>query len=493
MSEEGREPPRDILDTPAAGPTAIRGSTLRGGGYALALLLSVLSVPLLVRHLGVVDFGRYVTVTALVTLVAGLTEAGLQTVGTREYALRHGAERDRLMRDLLGVRIALTVGGVAAAVAFTLLAGYDRTLVLGTAVAGLALLVQSLQTLLAVPLTARLRLGWATVADLLRQTVLVGLTVALIVAGAGLLPFFAIAVPAALAGALLTGVLVRRLTPFRPAFDGGQWWLLIRDTLPYAAAIAANVAYFRVTIVIMSLVATELQTGYFAASFRILEVLLPVPSLIVGAVFPILARAARDDAQRLDWATQRIFEVATILGVGLVLVIELAAPTVMRVLAGESSEPSIAVLRLQAPALAATFVAVACGFPLLALRRHRALLAASLGGLVASVGLCLALIPSLEARGAAIATTIAELVLAGVALALLKRSTAGSRLSLGVLGPVVLAAGLGAPAFLLPLPPLAQAAVGGLVYLGVIAVLGRIPPELRDALVPGRSATRIVR
>jgi O-antigen/teichoic acid export membrane protein len=390
------------------------------------------------------------------------------------------------MRNLLGVRISLTLAGVAFAVVFAVAAGYDRTLVLGTAIAGAGLLLQSLQTLVAVPLTARLRLGWATVADLVRQVTFVGLTLTLVVLGATLLPFFVVAVPASLAALGLTAVLVRRMTPFRPAFDRREWWRLIRDTIPYAAAIAVNVAYFRLAIVFMSLLATELETGYFAASFRILEVLLPVPSVIVGAVFPILVVAARDDRARLAYASQRIFEVAVIAGAGMVLVIELAAPTIVAVLAGEAGKPSVEVLRIQAPALAATFVAVACGFPLLSLHRHRALLIANLVALAVSVTLCLALIGPLGARGAALATTIAEVALAAVTLTLLLRATPEHRLSIGILGAVALAAGIGALALLLPVPALLQAIAAGLAYLGVLAAAGPDPPRAaRRVRAPG--------
>lgn len=259
--------------------------------------------------------------------------------------------------------------------------------------------------------------------------------------------------------------------------------MLLRDTVPYAAAIAVNVAYFRLAVVLMSLLSDELETGYFATSFRILEVLLPVPSVVVGAVFPILARAARDDPERLGYATRRIFEVAVIGGCGLVLVLELGAPAIVQVLAGGAADPAIEVLRLQAPALAATFVAVGCGFPLLSLRRHRALLVANLVALVASVSLCFALIPSEGARGGAVATTVAEIALAVVTLALLVRASPGRSLGLGILAPVALAVGLGALLALAPLPSAAQAIAGGLVYLGVLAALGRIPVELREAFL----------
>lgn len=482
-SDLSAEPPiGDVLDTPAAGPAAIRGSSLRGAGYALGLLLGVISVPFVIRHLGVADFGRFVLVTAIITLVGGLTEGGLQAVGTREYAIRPAAERERLMRNLLGVRLALTAVGVACAVGFTLLAGYSGTLVAGTAIAGLGLLLVSTQTLLTVPLATHLRLGWITVIDLGRQALTVALTLGLVVAGAALLPFFVVAVVVGVAGMVATTVLVRRMTPLRPAFHPGEWWMLVRDTVPYAVAIALNVAYFRIAIVIMSLLTGALETGYFATSFRILEILLPVPALLVGAVFPILARAARDDMARLEYASQRVFEVSLIAGVGLVLVIELAAPTIVQVLAGDAGEPSVAVLRLQAPALAATFVAIACGYALLSLRRHRALLTANLVALTLSVALCFALIPLWEARGAAVATTVAEIGLAAANLVLLTRFGEGVRLSAAILGPVLLAGALGAAAFLLPLPEVARALVGAAVFAGMLAATRSIPKELLEAV-----------
>lgn len=481
MSAAPGEPPRDILDTPDAGPTAIRGGALRGAGYAAGLLISVAAVPFVIRHLGVVDFGRYVVVTALITLVAGLTEGGLQAVGTREFTLRDAADRHRLMRNLLGVRIGLTGLGVALAVGFALVAGYDRTLVLGTAVAGLAMLVQSLQTLLAVPLVSHLRLGWATVADLLRQSVFAALTIGMVALGASLLPFFAVAVPASGVAALLTAWLVRRLTPFRPAFDPAEWWLLVRDTIPYAAAIAVNIAYFRLAIVIMSLLATELETGYFGASFRVLEVLLPIPALAVGAVFPILARAGRDDIERLAYVSQRIFDVALIAGAGMVLLLEVGAPLILQVLAGEAGRPSVIVLRLQAPALLATFIAVGCGFSLLSLRRHRAMLLANLVALVFSVVLTVALVPGLGARGAAVATTSAEWALALAAAILLVRTHRRLRLSLRVAAPVSLATALGATSLALPVSVAVQTVAAGAMYLAVLLLLRSVPPEVADA------------
>ena len=67
-----------------------------------------------------------------------MTDAGLTAVGARELALRpRGERRVELLGTLLGLRIVLTVAGVAPW-RFAVVAGYDRTMVWGTLLAGSA-------------------------------------------------------------------------------------------------------------------------------------------------------------------------------------------------------------------------------------------------------------------------------------------------------------------------------------------------------------------
>ena len=153
---------------------------------------------------------------------------------------------------------------------------------------------------------ADLRLGWVTLVELVRQVVTVVLITALVIAGAELLPFFAIPIPAALVALILTALLLRREISTRPSFDRAMWTLLLRDVLPFAASTAVASVYFRLAIVLLSLISTAEPTGYFAAPFRVVEVLVVVPSLLVTAAFPIFARAAWDDHERLGYGVRRV-------------------------------------------------------------------------------------------------------------------------------------------------------------------------------------------
>jgi O-antigen/teichoic acid export membrane protein len=481
---------RDLLDTEEAGPTAIRGGLLRVGGYVAGVALSVGSAALLLRYLGPSDFGRYSTIVSLVTIVGGITEAGMTNIGVREWTVLPPGDRQTLLDNLLGIRLVLTVAGVAVALGFGLAAGYEGVLVGGIVLGGVGLLAQTLQATLAVPLQAELRLGWVTALELVRQGATVLSIVALVAAGTALLPFFAVPIVASLAALAATLPLLRGRVPLRVARDWDMWRELTRVTLPYALATAAGLIYAYLSIILMSLVSTDVETGYFAASFRVFVVLTAIPGLIVSSAFPILARAARDDIDRLAYGLQRLFDAALIAGTLMAVVLVLGAEIAIAVVAGDEFEPAVSVLQIQGAALLATFLAATWSYGLLSLGRFRALLVANAAALVVSAALTLGLGPSLGAEGAAIATLCGETVLAVVAGTALLRNRR-LRLDLTVAPRVTVASAAGLAPLLLPgLPVALLVVVGATLFLLVLHVLGGVPDELREALADWRRQRR---
>jgi O-antigen/teichoic acid export membrane protein len=481
----------DLLDTPDAGPTVIRGTAVRTAGYAAGVLLTLISTPLLIRHLGVVDYGRYLTVVSLIFIVAAVTEGGLTNIGIREYAShREPGVRRRLIGELLGVRLALTAAGVLLAIVFAVAAGYPGVMVVGCVLVGMAELVTVAYVSFVIPLSTALRLGWVTVTELVRQIGLVAAIVALVIAGAGLAPFYVAPLVGAVAALAATWPRVRGLVAARPLFALGAWRGLARDAVAYAVATALGVVYFRITIVLLGLVSTAQQVGYFSASFRVIEVVAGVPWLLATSVFPILVRAARDDRARLRYAIDRLTRVALILGVLGALAFGLGAPFVIDVIAGPGFGPSVDVLRIQAATIVGSFLLSTLGFMLLSLRRHRALVAANGVALVVATVLTLVLGPGHGATGAAVATVAAEAVLAaGYSIALFGGSPE-LRISPRFVLPVAAAAVVAGVGASLPgLPSLATAALACVLYLALLTGLRAIPSELLDAF-RGRLAPR---
>lgn len=483
MHEASTTAEGDVLDTAQAGPAAVRGGIIRAGGYVFGALLSLLSAALLFRHLGVVDTGRYVTVQSIVLVVAGVTDAGLTAIGLREYSVLQGASRTERLRALLGLRIVMTFVGTLAAVAFAAVAGYGTTLVLGTAITCLGLLFTVLQNQYGIGLMVQLRLGWVTAADLARQAVQAVAIALLVVAGAELLEFFwAVAVGCG-AGLVVILAVARGTIPMRPRWRPSAWRSLLADTLAYSIATALAALYFRLTMVLVSLLASEVETGYYSAAFRGVEVLFAIPGLVAGAVFPILARAARDDHERLAYAVGKVTDVLLLAGVGLALGLGVGAPVVIAIVAGPDFAPAADILRVQGIGLLFSFLAAGWSFTALSLHRHRAVLTANL---VALAG-CLVLVPIFieldGARGAAIATMICEGALAASLALAVVRGGVPIRIDPNLLGRGAVALALALiPVFIPGLSDVVRTVLCLVVFGGAVLALRALPEELLEHL-----------
>jgi O-antigen/teichoic acid export membrane protein len=473
----------DILASREAGGKFLRGGGIRVVAYTLGLLVGLIATPLVTRHLGPVDWGRYITVSSVIFIAVALTEGGVGNLGVREYSTDSRDERRVFMSDLLGLRLVLSLLAAAGAVVFTLIAGYSEVLIAGTALACIGLLLEAQRATLAIALTAGLRLGLLAVTDFAGQVVTAALMVLLVVAGARLLPFFLVTTGAALVTLALTVAFVHSEVNLRPSFSATRWRALFAGSLVYAAATMLGVVYFRIVVIAMSLLSTKVEAGYFSLSFRIIDIVNAIPWLLVASAFPILAKAAHGEEERLQYALQRLFDGSLVVGAFFTLAVVIGAPFAVRVIGGPSFHPSVPVLEILGAGIVGTFLVATWSFALLTLQLYRELIIVNALVVALAVVLCLVLIPDHNAQGAGIVTATLEIVLALGYVIVLARRRPELRPSLQLAPRVALAlaAGLGV-AVTLPVSSVPAVIVGGFVMLAGLRLLGAVPEEFLQAL-----------
>jgi O-antigen/teichoic acid export membrane protein len=334
-----------------------------------------------------------------------------------------------------------------------------------------------------VPLTARLRLGWLAVSDLVGQGVTAVALLTLVLMRAPLLPFFAVTSVVGVAGVILTVALVHDQLTLRPAFQLARWRALMSASFVYAAATALGVIYFRIVVIAVNLLTNAKETGYFGLGFRILDLINAVPWLLVTAAFPILARAARDDGRRLRYALQRLFEGGLILGGWIAIGLVVGAPFVVSVIGGRSYSGSVVVLRMLGVGVPFTFLVATWAFALLSLKLHRQLIVVNAFVVVLAIVLSVALIPAGGATGAAIVTVTLEIVLSGGYAVALFTSRRDLRPSLGQVPRIALALTVAfAVAVVSPVHPVGAVLAGSVVFVAGLRLLGALPDELVQAV-----------
>lgn len=477
----GPPPPQPAPLSARGGELAIRGGAIRVAGYVAGVIVSLAAATILVRHLGIAEFGRYATVTSLIAIVGGVTEAGISLYGIREFDARADEDRRRLLADLLGMRLVLTLAGVACATGFAIAVGYREVLVLGTLVVGAGLLVQVTADVMSIPLQAGLRLGSLTIVDLSRRIAALALIGALALLGAGLLALLATSIGSGLAALALLVRMVRSSLTITPRLDWRAWRELFVATLPSAIAMSIGAVYFYVTIIVMSLVASATQTGLFATSFRVTQVALGIPILLLTAIFPLMSR------ERDEWGTGggdmvgKVLAVAAICGVWMSLAMALGAGFILDVIAGSQARGAVSVLRIQGVVLTVSFISASSALALISMRRFRPMIAISASALALNVVLDLLLVPSLGARGGALADVLTETIAAVGLTAIVIRAVRPRRTAASVAPALLLAAGLSATVLLLPIGSVGRVVAATAIYFGVLLLTGSIPDELTNA------------
>lgn len=479
----GGQPAGDVLTDASAGGKVIRGSIWRLGGNVAGILLGLGTATLLLRHLGVAESGRYVTVMSIVSIAGGIGDAGLNATGSRDLALREPQRRRALLSNFLGLRLLFWPLGAAAAIGFALLAGYPSRMVIGTALAGGGLFILAVADAALLPLTVELRNSRLAFVDFFKQAVTLAGVALLVALGAHLVLFFAVQVLVGVAVVALTPVLVGARPFPAPRFDRDEQRSLLARAVPVAIALILGQLYLRLVIVLMSLISSVKQAGYFGGSLRAMEALIMLPILIAGVALPMLAAAARDDRARLRYAIEGLSQGAVIAGVLVVLVTVRAATPVMLAVGGPSFRSAGGVLRIQVAALLFIALYQIWTMALLALDRQRDLILTNVAAVLAVAGFAAVLVPAFGAQGGAAASVLGDAILASLIYWRLRRAAGRVVLPLGFLARVALAALVASAALVVPgLPNLAAAALAGVLFLGAGLLAGMFPRELWHAL-----------
>jgi O-antigen/teichoic acid export membrane protein len=490
MQSATPEAGEDVLSGPDIAGRVVRGGALRAIGFGVVNLLGIASSIVLLRHLGVSDFGRYGTVVALVAIASGLADAGLNVTGSRELSLLpRGHERRHLLGALLGARLLLLSGAAVAAIAFALVAGYDSAMVAGTALAAAGAVLIGAQSTLTLPLSVELRNGLLTLSEILKQIILVVGIVVLAAAGATLAPFFAVQVAVGVGSLLAVPFLVSRSDLAWPSVSRENLRRLAIVALPVALASIVTAFYLRILIVLASLITSEYETGLFVTSARIVEMLGGIALLVVGVILPVATVAARDDRGRLRYVLAHTTKTALIGGGLLALTVVVAARPIVVLLGGEDFAPAAPVLRLQAPVVLTIFLVYSWSAFLIADGRRRELVACMLAGLAVLFLAGVPLIATLDAEGAALAALAADLVLTSVMFRAV-RSVGDGRVGVepSYLARYAgtLAIGVGVALAVLAFAPAAVAAAAAATAFAIAAIALRLVPSELMALIPGR-------
>jgi O-antigen/teichoic acid export membrane protein len=396
--------------TSSVGRRVASNAAVQVAGKGAVLVIAAASIAVLTRYLGPDDYGRFTLALMYMQLFGVLADVGLFTTVVRDISKR--PERtEELVGNALTLRLALSFAVIVLAGAISLLLPYEHDVRVAILLAGGPLVLGLLNTSLVAVFQARLRMARAVVSETVGRAAAFGLTVAVAVLDLGFYAVMGAAAGGALVTLVVTYLLSRDLVRVRFLTDGRVWRRLLATSLPLGLALAINALYFRADTLIISLYRPYDDVGLYTLAYRMLEFTIPLGTVFLTSVFPVISRQVADGEARVTDTIQASWNLFVVLGAPLVAGGAILAPQIIELAGGAEFDGSVTPLQVLLVAGALSWVNGVFGYALIAKERQASALWLNATGLAFNVGLNLALVPAYGIVAAAIVTAASEVLI----------------------------------------------------------------------------------
>ncbi len=447
-------------------------------GRFVGNLLGVVTIAVMTRSLDRDGYGAFTTAVSFLQFFGILVDFGLTLTMTRMISDdRH--DESAVASNVLTLRLVSGAAFFGLAPIVALLFPYAPLVKTAIAIGALSFYAMTTSQVLTGIFQKHLSTNKTALADVCGRLTLLAGVVAAAATGAGLLPVIASLVAGNMVQLGVSFSYARKITRLELAFDRKMWRTIIRESWPIGLSIAFNLIYLKGDVIILSIFRPQSEVGLYGAAYKVLDVVTVVPTIFMGLMLPILARAWTSGS-REEFARKlgKAFDALTLMALPLAFGTYVVAGDLMGFVAGERFADSGLYLGILMIAGAAVFWSALFGYSVVAMGLQKKMIAAYAVDAALSLALYAYAIPRYGATGAAWVTVFSEcfiaFITAAAVLAKLRQLP-----KFGVFAKALLASAVMAVAVWLaqPLNVLVRVALGATVYMVLLFALGAVTKE----------------
>lgn len=212
---------------------------------------------------------------------------------------------------------------------------------------------------------------------------------------------------------------------------------LFKEALPLVLSSVFVIIYFKINIVMLSMIKDDAAVGVFSAAYRLIDALTFIPSVLMISMFPIMSRAFNDSKETLYLSYRKSVKYLSIIALPLAAGTTFIADKIILYIYGESFQASVITLQILIWSVAFMFLNVATGQLLLSTNKQKILTFTTAIGAFFNIILNLILIPKYSYSGAAIATVITETINLVTMMYFLPVNISKEKLIYDIRGPLI--------------------------------------------------------
>lgn len=452
-------------------------------GQATTSVLSVLVTIYVPRYIGPTGMGELAVASMLTGLVATILSLGMGTIMVRDIARDH-RKAAHIVGAAIVIEMLMALPALLILAIITWVAGFSAETRVVVAIASVSMVIAMLTAPFQSGFQAFEHMKYISLGSAISEAIIVFSSVAVVLAGGGVVWLSLVNVVAALVVLFLSVRWWLSIGAVRLHFNLNLMRYLLLKGLPFWASGLFLTIYLYIASLILSLTTNPTVVGWYSVPAGLFGFLLFIPTIVGTAMFPALAHAFKHAPREMVKLSRHSFNLITCISLPIAVGGGLLSKQIILTLYGLAFGQAIPVVTIMSVMVVPMYLNIQVYQILMATGREVAWTKVMAAACVLNPLLNLALIHYYQqyhqngAFGAAWAMLLTEGLMAVAGIALLPRGILGWSNIISIVKSSA-AAGLMALAvwytrdYFIAIPVV----TGGVVYFGAVLVLGVLPRE----------------
>ena len=308
-------------------------------------LISLVVTIYLARYLDPVGFGKYSFIFAYLAFFDIITDLGLQDILVREMS-RDPSAAPKLIGNAYIIRLPLAVFAVVLSIIVISFMAYPADTTTCIYIAAFTILFISFSDFYATIFQANLRMEYRIIAKLAFKIISAALILWIIFSHGTLMQVIIALVFSEMVKTLISYLFSRKFVRPRFEIDFGLWKYLLREALPIALSSVIWVIYFRIDVIMLSMMMGDAEVGLYSAAYKLSESLNLIPFALMTSLFPIMSASFKSSEERLVRSYRLSFKYLSIITLPIAISITILADEIIFLIYGAEFAGSAIALKI---------------------------------------------------------------------------------------------------------------------------------------------------
>ena len=360
------------------------------------------------RYLGTEGFGILSFALAFTGIFSLLVDVGLSSLTTREIS-RNNSLANIYLGNIIVIKIFLSVFAFCLTMLTIIILDYSKEIILIVAIMFLSMIFTSFTQTFNSIFQAFEKMEYISIGYITNSFFMLAGAIIAINMNYGLL-YFVLIYFVVNSIVMIYSMIVCTKSFVVPLIqiDLKFWKKLVAQSMPFWVTSVFIMIFFKVDMVMLSMMVDEVSVGIYAASYRLIDALAIMPSLVMSIVYPIFSKNYLNSKESLNLIFEKSQKFLILIAIPIGIGTTLLAEELILLIYGSQYVLSAIPLRILIWASVLSYVNSVPSTLLNSMNRQKILMKYTCIGAILNICLNYLLIPTMTYAGASIATVLTE-------------------------------------------------------------------------------------